>query len=49
MRARKEIETIKNSIINDIKNFSKEDIKNTPLVIKEYTLWERIKRVLGMT
>jgi hypothetical protein len=44
----KEIETSKNSYINDIKSISRDEIKNSPMIEKKYTLWERVKRVLGM-
>lgn len=44
-----EIESNKNSIIDDIKSINKNDIKNTPQIEKTYTLWERIKRTLGMS
>jgi len=47
-RIRNEILISKNSLINDIKSINKESIKNTPIVEKKYTLWQRIKRVLGM-
>ena len=48
-RSRKEIETSKTSLIEEIISLNKETIKNTPVIEKKYTLWERIKRVLGMT
>jgi hypothetical protein len=32
--------------ISQIKQISLDEIKNTPIVEKKYTIWERIKRVL---
>lgn len=31
----------------EIKKFDINQIKNTPIIEKKYTLWERIKKVLG--
>jgi hypothetical protein len=36
----------KESFINQIKQTSPNEIKNTPIVEKTYTIWERIKKVL---
>jgi hypothetical protein len=35
--------------INEIKKVPVSKINNTDIVEKKYTLWERIKRVLGMS
>jgi transcription initiation factor IIF auxiliary subunit len=32
--------------ISQIKQISPDEIKNTPIIEKKYTIWERIKRVL---
>lgn len=34
--------------IQEITQFDPNKIKNTPVVEKKYTLWERLKRTLGM-
>lgn len=34
------------AFINEIKQLSPKEIKNTPIVEKKYTIWERIKKVL---
>ena len=39
-----EIEDYKKSLINEIKNFKKEDIVKT----KKVTLWKKIKMILGL-
>lgn len=39
-----EIEDYKKSLINEIKNFKKEDIIKT----KKVTLWKKIKMILGL-
>ena len=39
----------KENFINEIKQLSREEVKNTPVVEKKYTLWERLKRTLGMS
>lgn len=44
----KDLNVSKTSIVNDIKSFKKEDIVNTKYIEKKYTIWERIKKVLGM-
>lgn len=43
-----ELRVSKNEFINEIKKFRPTEITNTPVVEKKYTLWQRIKRVLGM-
>ena len=39
-----EIEDYKNSLINEIKSFKKEDLVKS----KKLTLWQRIKIILGL-
>ena len=34
--------------IKEIKKVEPEQIKNTPVVEKKYTLWQRLKQTLGM-
>ena len=34
--------------IQEITQFEPNKIKNTPVLEKKYTLWERLKRTLGM-
>jgi hypothetical protein len=41
-----DIRQSKVDFINHIKQISPEEIKNTPIIEKKYTIWERIKRVL---
>ena len=38
----------KENFIKEIKQHSREELTNTPVVEKKYTLWERLKRTLGM-
>jgi hypothetical protein len=38
----------KESFINQIKQLPREELKNTPVVEKKYSIWERLKRTLGM-
>lgn len=38
----------KENFIKEIKQLSREELKNTPVVEKKYTLWERLKQTLGM-
>ena len=38
----------KNRFCEEIKNIKPEVIKNTIFVEKKYTIWERMKRVLGI-
>lgn len=39
----------KNNIINEIKIHNKEDLVNNISLKETYTLWDRIKKVLGMS
>ncbi len=41
-------EQIKKRFSDDIKKMNKSEIINSTFVEKKYTLWERIKRSLGM-
>ena len=41
-------DSLKGDIINSIKQYSPEEIKNTPNIKKEYSIWQRITRALGM-
>ncbi len=34
--------------IKEIKQVEPDQIKNTPVVAKKYTLWQRLKQTLGM-
>lgn len=43
-----EIRKSKINFINEIKKFNKDEIKNTEVVTKKITIWQRIKRVLGI-
>ena len=47
-KSERQVETLKNSFIRDIKSFEKKSVSNTIFTEKTYTLWERIKKVLGM-
>jgi hypothetical protein len=42
------VNRVKMDFINEIKKVPVSKINNTDIVEKKYTLWERIKRVLGM-
>ena len=48
-KSNKQIESAKNSVIKDIKGFDKETVSNTIFTEKKYTIWERIKVILGMS
>jgi hypothetical protein len=41
-------ENYKKKISEEIKQFNPRLIKNTPVVDKKYTVWERILRTLGI-
>jgi hypothetical protein len=41
-------ENYKKKISEEIKQFNPKIIKNTPIVDKKYTIWERILRTLGI-
>jgi hypothetical protein len=41
-------ETYKKQISKELKSFNPEEIKNTPVIEKKYSLWQRIKKTLGM-
>jgi hypothetical protein len=41
-------ENYKKKISEEIKQFNPKLIKNTPVVDKKYTVWERILRTLGI-
>lgn len=43
------VNKVKIDFINEIKKVPVSKINNTDIVEKKYTLWERIKRVLGMS
>ena len=43
-----ELENMKKKLANDIKIFDIKEIKNTIVVEKKYTIWQRLKKVLGM-
>jgi len=45
----RQIESSKNTLIKDIQGFDKEMVSNTIFIEKKYTLWERIKVILGMS
>ena len=45
----RQIESSKNTLIKDIRGFDKEMVSNTIFIEKKYTLWERIKVILGMS
>jgi len=47
-KSERQVETFKNSFIRDIKSFNKENVSNTIFTEKTYTIWQRIKKVLGM-
>ena len=47
-KSEKLIEQIKKRFSDDIKKMNKSEIINSTFVEKKYTLWERIKRSLGM-
>lgn len=38
----------KNDFVQEIKKMKRDDIKNTPQEEIKYSIWQRIKRVLGM-
>ena len=44
-----DIKNSNNSIIQEIKSFNRENVSNTIYVDKKYTLWQRVKKVLGMS
>ena len=44
-----EIKNSKQSLINQIKGIDKNLIINSPVIEKEYTIWERVRKVLGMS
>jgi hypothetical protein len=48
-KSNKQIESAKNSFIKDIKGFDKETVSNNIFTEKKYTIWERIKVILGMS
>jgi hypothetical protein len=43
-----ELENMKKKLANEIKIFDIKEIKNTIVVEKKYTIWQRLKKVLGM-
>ena len=45
----RQIESSKNTLIKDIQGFDKEMVSNNIFIEKKYTLWERIKVILGMS
>ena len=45
----RQIESSKNTLIKDIQGSDKEMVSNTIFIEKKYTLWERIKVILGMS
>ena len=44
----KQNEDYKRKISDEIKKYKNTEIKNTPLVEKRYSLWQRILKTLGM-
>jgi len=38
----------RDNFINEIKKIDPIQIKNTPVIEKKYTLWQRLKKTLGM-
>ena len=42
-----EIQNSKKELIDEIKGLNPKEIKNNVQEVKKYTLWERLKRVLG--
>lgn len=49
VKSKKDIQVAKDSFIDEIKSFNKDNISNTPFVEKKYTIWQRIRKVLGMS
>lgn len=47
--SQKFIDDSKKLFCDEIKNVKPEEIKNTVFVEKKYTIWERMKRVLGIS
>ena len=47
-KSTRQIESSKNSFIKNIKGLDREVVSNTIFTEKKYTLWERIKVILGM-
>jgi len=48
IKDKKEEKKSKVNFINEIKKIDPVQIKNTPVVEKKYTLWQRLKQTLGM-
>lgn len=48
LRDEEQTKRSKEQFIKQIQQLPKEELKNTPIVEKKYTLWERLKQTLGM-
>jgi hypothetical protein len=44
----KNIEKYKKNFYEELKNINPQEIKNTVFVEEKYTLWRRLKKVLGI-
>jgi hypothetical protein len=45
---KKYLENLKQKIAIEIKTANLDQIKNTEIIEKKYTIWQRLKKVLGM-
>lgn len=43
-----DLKVSKNDFVQEIKKFDRQQIKNTEVIEKKYSLWQRILKVLGM-
>jgi 2-phosphoglycerate kinase len=43
-----DLKVSKNEFVQEIKKFNRQQIKNTEVIEKKYSLWQRILKVLGM-
>jgi len=48
IRDNEDLKISKNEFVQEIKKMKRDDIKNTPPEEIKYSIWKRIKRVLGM-
>jgi hypothetical protein len=48
IRDNEDLKISKNEFVQEIKKMKRDDIKNTPPEEIKYSIWQRIKRVLGM-
>jgi hypothetical protein len=48
MKDNEDLKISKDEFIREIKKFKRQEIKNTEVEVKKYSLWQRILKVLGM-